>query len=161
MSVVTCETDPDIMLTLGWFTTSPFATYTVDIPSECDDSGWWWNSLQFPNFDLRYTTAPPSNWVGGDILLGAVPAASTLPITIGVHETDLTTLEAAKATLSAAFRQLDLTITVRVDDPTLGLTFVGQWAAFPSIIQWGQITPGMYGLFAAEGSVVVPVNPEG
>lgn len=146
-----CNVDPTINIVLSW----PADGADLVIGPDCDDSGWWWTSLAFPAFDYRYETAPPSAWMGGDTLLSAVPAASTLPIGLAIHEANLVSLEVAKLQLTAAFKQLDLTITLMVDS-----TPVGIYPAFPSLIQWGQITPALYGLNVYEGSVVVPVNPE-
>lgn len=146
-----CDVDPTINIVLSW----PGSGGDFIIGPECDDSGWWWSSLEYPAFDYRYTTAPPSSWMGGDVLLAAVPAASTLPIGLAIHETSLVALEVARLQLNTAFKQLDLTIALMVDG-----TPVGIYPAFPALIQWGPITPGLFGLNAAQGSVVVPVNPE-
>jgi hypothetical protein len=63
-------------------------------------------------------------------------------------------LTAAKATIEAAFRAVDLTISFLIDTVP-----VGAWRADPARINWGPVNILALGMFAQEGSVAVPVNP--
>jgi hypothetical protein len=155
-----CDVDPTITVVLSWpDPVDPAVTVTFEIPPECDDSGCWWNSLAFPEFDFRYGYAPPSSWIPGDILLSVVGEAAPLPLVIGVRGTDLDDLKAQKAAVAAALRVEDLTVTLVATPDTGPDVILAEYEAQPAKPKWGPITPQLMGVLAAEGIVSIPCNP--
>ena len=143
--------DPVIVVTLAG------SGADLALPPECPgDEGLWWNALALPDWGMRYTYAPPSQWVPGAVLLAAVPDASAVPITVAARSTSVAGLEVQKARLEAALRRWSYTVSIDVDGTSLG-----SWEALPCIPSWGAVTPQRAGLFVAEASVSIPVNPAG
>lgn len=147
--------DPTVKVLLTW--NDGDDTLTLPPGSGFDDLDSWWNVLSWPFFDYRYTYAPTSEWLPGGVLLSAVPGQTSIPIGI-VVQTAATDGQAglmtARAAVDEAFRAPDLTIAFLIDDVS-----VGEWAADPSIINWGPVSTPTLGIFALEGSAAVPVNP--
>lgn len=154
---MTCDpdaVDPLITVTLTWGGDDPGdLVLTPDCP---DDDGMWWATLVLPDFAYRYTSAPPSAWVPGNVLLAVVPDSAALALTVGVKGSDTATLEAQKALLTAALAQWPYTVTVDQGGVT-----VGAWRADPTMPRWGALAQQDAGLFAAEAVVSIPVNPVG
>lgn len=152
---MTCDpdaADPLITVTLTW--DDGELVLTPDCPD--DGEGLWWATLLLPAFAYRYTQAPPSAWVPGNVLLSAVADSSVLTLGVGVVAGDTTNLEAQKALLVDALGQWPYTVTVDQGGVT-----VGTWRADPTIPQWGALAQQDAGLFAAEAAVSIPVNPTG
>lgn len=145
-------TDPIITVTLTWGDTGE-----LELGPDCpDDDGMWWNALVLPPFAMRYTLAPPSSWVPGNVLLSAVPDSAALTLGVAVRGSDTATLEAQKAILVDALGQWPYVVTV-----DQGGVVVGAWRADPTIPQWGALTQQDVGLFVAEAAVSIPLNPVG
>lgn len=123
-----------------------------------DSSDTFWlpeDGVSWPDFAMRRTYLPDSDYVGGQQLRSAVPAASTLPLTIYAHADTTAELKAAMAELSAAATQwaYDLTLTIDGESWT--------YPADPEFPQWGQVDSGMVRAHMARASLTVPVNPIG
>lgn len=157
-----CVIDPTITVILSWpDPEDPETTLSYEIPPECDDSGVWWNELIYPDFDLSYEYAPKSQWISGDVLLSVSGTAAPLTLTVAARGTSVTDLEAHKALLTAALTAEWVTVTIlsHVAGDTPEDVVLGRYPAQPALPKWGQITPQMYGLLAAEGGVLIPCNP--
>lgn len=150
--------EPTITVTFSWGVDSELAL-GPDCPDD-DEAGLWWNVLVLPDWAFRYTQAPPSAWVPGNVLLAATPDSSALTLVVAALGTDTTTLEAQKDLLEAALSQWPFVVTIEVGEGA-GAVTVGSWRADPTIPHWGAMTPQQSGLFAAEGAVSIPLNPVG
>lgn len=152
---MTCDPDaldPLITVTLTW--DDGELVLGPDCPD--DGEGLWWSSLLLPEFGYRYTQAPPSAWVPGNVLLAVVPDSAALTLAVGAVGADTASLEAQKALLTAALAQWPYVVTI-----TQGAVVVGAWRADPTMPRWGALAQQDVGLFAAEAAVSVPVNPVG
>lgn len=151
---MTCDpetADPIITVTLTW--DGGELALTPDCPA---GEGLWWNALVLPPFAMRYTQAPPSAWVPGNVLLSAVPDSAPLTLGVGVKGDDVAGLEAQKAVLVDALGQWPYVVTI-----TEGAATLGAWRADPTVPQWGALTQQDAGLFAVEAAVSIPLNPTG
>jgi hypothetical protein len=152
--------DPDVDVQLTWTDPDTSETVTLLLPWNCSDdpdTPWWWSEMTWPFFDYIYDYAPTSKWLPGQVLRSAVPGPASLPISLVVRTPAAdgqAGLTAAKATIEAAFRAVDLTISFLIDTVP-----VGAWQADPARINWGPVNILALGMFAQEGSVAVPVNP--
>lgn len=106
-----------------------------------------------PGRKIRRTYAPTSAYVAGSYLLAAVEDSGTLPLSIYVHGTDATDLEAAIDELEAAVTQFAYTVTVTVDGVARSFN------ADPELPSWGVLDSGMVGAHLARASIVIPINP--
>jgi hypothetical protein len=128
-----------------------------------DEEGVWWNSIVLPSWTYRVTNAPSSAWTPGTVLLAVVRDVSSLALTVAARGTDTTSLEAQKAILDAAFGSYPYSVQITVDDgdPATPVTILDAAAQQPTLPAWGQITPQLSGMFAAEATVILPLNPPG
>lgn len=134
-----------------------------EIPPECppDAGGIAWNAVADPEWEVRYTYAPPSQWVPGQMLLGAVTDAGSVPVSVIVRGTSLADLEARKAALSDALAAWPGEYKA---EATLGaetVTVSGPWPTFPTVVRWGEMRVGILGRCVVEGLFALPVNPVG
>ncbi len=80
---MTCDPealDPAIIVTLTWGDDD-----SLVLEPDCPDDGvglWYSSEVPLPAWTYRSTTAPPSAWVPGNILLAAVLDSSTFPLVI-------------------------------------------------------------------------------
>lgn len=151
--------DPVITVTLTW---GDDEDETMDLPPSCDDDeGMWWQTLLWPQFAMRYTTAPPSAWIPGQQLLAAVPDLAAVTMTAAVRGTDTETTEAQKVLLGAVLAQWPLQVTVTSVQGDEDPVEMGSWSGQPSLPLWGPVTPQRAGMYVAECSIQIPVNPVG
>lgn len=150
---MTCSAD-DPIITVE-FTWLPDGLLELP-PSRPDEglAGLWWNALTLPAWTMRYTNAPPSSYVPGNVLLAYTPDSSSLTMVVAALGVDTATLETQKALLEAALSRFTYVVTIKVDDEP-----VDAWRAQPTIPQWGTMTPQRSGLFVAEAALLIPVNP--
>lgn len=158
-----CAIEPVISVRLAWDVEDPEAE--LIIPPTCQDlTGIWWTALEHPPFGLRYTYNPPSEYVDGQTLLRAVTDVSAVVLSVAVRATTVTLLEAQKVILQNALGHFPLALLIETEtDYGAGPVeeLIGGWKAMPALPRWGSITPQMYGLLAAAGTVSIPVNPAG
>lgn len=154
---MTCDPealDPTITVTLTWGESGELV-----LGPDCPDDGvglWYSSEVPVPGWTYRSTTAPPSAWVPGNILLAAVLDSSTLPLVVEASGTDTATLEAQKALLVAALGQWPYYVQVDV-----GPVSLGQWRADPTYPLWGAMAQIDAGLYVASAAVGIPINPVG
>lgn len=154
--------DPDVELRLR-YTDDSDDVITVLVPPECSDFNedgyrFWWNSVAWPFFDYRYTYAPPSAWLPGNVLLSAVPGGATVPLSLVVEAEPgvnaQANLQTGRDFLETLLRKDGLHFGYRIDG-----TLVANYDADPSIINWGPVNVLAMGVLALEGAVVIPINP--
>jgi hypothetical protein len=134
------------------------------IPPTCDDDeGLWWNSLALPDWGVRYNYAPPSIWVPGSIMLGAVADSSTLALRVVARGSDADGLETQKALLASRLFTGAMVVGIDADYGTVtpAVTNLGLWRARPVIPSWGPVTPQRAGMLFAETTLSIPVEPPG
>lgn len=155
-----CATeDPTIEVVLIW---GDGEEDTLTLGPDCvDEEGLWWNVLVLPAWTYRNTTAPPSAWVPGNVLLAATRESAVLTLTVAALAADTDALADQKALLEAALGQYPYTVQIDVTDPGGSPVTDGPWDAQPTLPQWGAMTPDQSGMFVAEGTVTIPVNPPG
>lgn len=151
--------DPTISVSIYY---GPEEGDVLVIPPTCPEgeSGLWWNALQLPDWGVRYTYAPPSAWVPGQVLLGAVGEAAAIPLRVAVRGTDGDDLEAQKAVLAAALFTYAAVIGIDADYDG-DVTNIGLYRMDPVIPGWGPVTPQRAGMLAVETSLSIPVQPTG
>lgn len=157
------EVEPFITIRLAWDVEDPEAVLVI--PPTCQaPEGLWWNDLEHPPFGLRYTYNPPSEYVDGQTLLRAVTDVSAVVIGIAARATTITGLNAQKTLLQDALAHFPLALLIEAEtDYGAGPVdeVIGGWKAMPALPVWGPVSPQMYGMVAAQGTVTVPVNPAG
>lgn len=164
---MTAVCDADALITVGITETEDVGDGLTLWPARRDltggpaAAGLWWNTLDLPGFTFRYDYAPTSRWLPGAVLLGAVPDASALNVTVVAQGTDLATLEAQKAALAAGLAQWTYTVFVSAVLAPADPVSLGSWAAKPTLPVWGTVTPSLYGMLVCQGAVSIPVNPIG
>lgn len=160
MTETVCGVDPTITVSLSWGEGEGAGALTL--PPECPGTaGAWWNTLALPEWELRYTYAPPSAHVPGNVLLAAVEDSGAVVLGIAVRGTSLASLEAEKASVKAALAAWPGTFTVEADQGDGPVSLAGPWQTFPTVPRWGAVTPQRAGLYVAETVVSIPVNPAG
>jgi hypothetical protein len=148
--------DPAIEVTIG------YGDETLVLTPDCVDApGLWWSILVPPLFAYRYTSAPPSAWVPGDVLLAVVEDVGTLNMTVGAIGSTTAELEAQKALLDTALATWPWTLTITITDPDTSVTTEGPWEAHPTVPNWGDLDPLWVGTYAAEAVIVATLNPVG
>lgn len=126
-------------------------------PDCVDEQGLWWSSIVLPQWTYRYTQAPPSAWVPGNVLLAAVVESASLVMSVAALGTDQVTLNAQKAVLADTVAQWPYYVTVLIGGTTLGT-----WKADPTIPQWPiPLAQQDAGLYVDEAIVTIPLNPVG
>jgi hypothetical protein len=152
--------DPTITVNLSWGTGETAGELVL--PPECPGAGGaWWNTLALPEWELRYTYAPPSEFVPGNVLLGAVEDSGAVVLGIAVRGTSLADLEARKVTIREALSAWPGEFLATADEGDGPVTIGGPWQTFPTLPRWGTVTPQRAGLYVAETTVSIPVNPAG
>lgn len=151
-----CATeDPILTVRFTWDDTGE-----LELPPTRPDeglAGLWWNSLTLPDWTMRYTQAPPSAYVPGNVLLAYVPDSSSLTLGVVALGSDTATLETQKAIVESALgAHWPFTVHIDVDGVA-----VYSWRSDPTTVRWGTMTPQRSGLFVAEGAVAIPVQPVG
>jgi hypothetical protein len=126
------------------------------------ESGLLWNVLVPPAWDYRRTTAAPSAWVAGEVLLSVVPEVGTLNVTVVALGANSADLLVQKQLLEGAFSAWPYTVTITATDPGESPVIIGgPWEGHPAIPNWGDVSMQNSGLYAAEGVVVATLNPTG
>lgn len=154
-----CQTDDPIILIKMLYANGE---ETLEIGPDCpEERGAWWSSLQMPDWAYRYTYAPPSAYVPGNVLMSAVIDAGAVTMRVAVKGTTIADLEAEKAKVNAACAAWPGLIIVTADTGDGPSTIGGPWQSFPTVPSWGPTTPQMLGLLVAEATISLPVNPAG
>jgi hypothetical protein len=154
---VTC--DPDALDPLIVVSLTRGDDPALVIGPDCPDDGVgvWWTSIVLPQWAYRYTQAPPSAWVPGNVLMAAVVDSTTLALALTCQGTDQASLEAQKQALTDTLGQWPYYAGV-----TIGTTPLGTYRADPTIPLWSvPLAQQDVGLFIAEGTVSIPLNPVG
>jgi len=153
----------EVTVTLKW---GEGVDESLVIPQTLDaDTGLWWSEMQFPEWNLRYGYAPPSDLLPGNVLLSAVEDSGAIPMLVVAQGVSLADLEAQKALLRTALGKWTGTITVLADpgDPNDSDTVIGgPWTTLPTVPQWsdGPNPLKLEHLFA-EAIFSIPVQPLG
>lgn len=127
----------------------------------CDGPGIFWSFMTEPEWDLRTVTAPPSQWVPGNLLLAAVQESATVPMAVTIIGTDLEDLKSRKVALDTALQAWPAYFRADVVTEAGASIVMGPWDAFPTRPRWGDVSVDLYGMYAQIGSFSVPVNPTG
>ena len=110
-------------------------------------------SVGNPQFSMRLSYAPASDWVPGSKLLAAVLEQSSLPVVVYARAASSAALAAVQAELESAVSQFAYTVTLTVDG------VARSWAADPTWPNWGDVDEGLVSAKAARASFAIPVNP--
>lgn len=149
---MSCEVTVTVIL-------GPEAT-PLTIPSTCDE-GLSWTKMTLPDWELRYTYAPPSIYVPGNVLLAAVQDSGAIPMIVSVEGTSLSDLEVQKAELEVALLAWPGLFQVDATDDNGTATIAGPWETFPTVPHWGDVLPTVLGHYLMEATFSLPVNPTG
>lgn len=141
-------------------TIGPEGEGALVIPSTCE-VGLSWVRMGLPDWELRYTFAPPSNHVPGNILLAAVQDSGAIPMTVSVEGTSLADLNVKKAELEIALAAWPGVFKAEATDDTGTVIIAGPWETFPTIPRWGEVLPTVLGHYLLEATFSLPVNPAG
>lgn len=130
------------------------------IPSTCD-IGISWTKMALPDWEFRYTYAPPSIYVPGNVLMAAVQDSGAVPMTVSVEGSSLADLEVKKAELETALAAWPGSFKVDAMDDNGTVTIAGPWESFPTLPRWGDVLPTVLGHYLLEATFSLPVNPPG
>lgn len=113
------------------------------------------DGVQLPDFAMRYTYAPPSQWTPGQVLLGAVLDSASLGLSVMVRATSDVELATLKAELETAVSQFSYTVSLVQGAVTQTWNADATWPA------WGPLTFAMASSHMAQAGLSIPVNPIG
>lgn len=130
------------------------------LSSECDD-GISWTQMGLPEWEFRYTYAPPSAWVSGNVLLAAVRDSGAVPMLVSIQASSLADMEVKKAELETALTAWPGLFKVEATDDTGTVTIAGPWESFPTLPKWGDVLTPLLGYYYVEATFAIPVNPAG
>lgn len=148
-------------------TTEVHLTYGPDsfvIGEDCLASGLFWTELALPDWELRYSYAPPSAYVPGNVLLAAVPESSAMAMRVVARGSSVADLKVQQTILTLFLSRFNATVSVVTYDhanESDATTIGGPWPIQPTIPQWGAVSPVLMGLYVSEATFSIPVNPYG
>lgn len=144
--------DPTVSVVLSW------TDGLLVIPPTCDGAeGIWWNALTLPDWSPRQTTAAPSAWQPGQVLLSSVVDAASIPMVVAVRGETLAGLLDQQEVLREALDQHPMSVSIIADGTPLG-----QWSAFPTVPRWlTPVSPRAVSMLTTEAAFSLTVNPPG